>query len=390
MIDLNNLNEFEKECLKMRVICCDAASEQYGGLSSSTLGKALDKLLAETECMNRQGTEIEFAVASEIVRTVKEKGFPHRACGTSPSTIHSFLLGLSSVDPLSKDGSRLYPEMFFGLHGEKCADFSLVFPNEAIPIAEDRLKGLFSGNILKGKREYHWYYPVTEEGNSYIRMLLDKEGEFLFDPLDCDYEKMGLRQIILVPSDMLSELKRLKEETGVSAESIDPEKVDYQKLLSQDDLPGDVMVIDGKSRLRQIIQTMQPKTFAEYLQVEGLAHGTGLWDDEKDVPVENLKEGEGLLQMIAFREDVYERLLSHGYPREEAFRLSEQIRKGKGRRLTEMELAVMREHGLDEQFIELIRKVGYLFSRAHSMEFAPQAIRLLWYRAYKSDKGPNP
>ena len=364
---------------------------------------------------------IEFLTIADIVKTVDTLGYPHRVRGALPSVFAGYLLGISETNPLPAhyycpnckhieftgeecsgydlnarhgarkcplcgtemqgDGQQLYPEMFFGLEGEKGLSFELDLPKEALPAAINRLYELFDGNVLKGERENHYYYPSTGEGKAFIAEAKGKNPAYVLAPDVCDHRAHRLREIILTENRMLTVLKDMMDRTGLPVGNIQLDKIDYKDLFD----PASFLEFDdSNSREMNIIRYIKPGSFSEYLSVQGLAHGTGVWDETASLPVETLKTGNTGHKLSVFREDIYECLLSHGYEKKEAFRVADMIGRGRGNRLSAEDISFMRRKGLDDTYISFVKEIDYLFPRAHAAEYAIQMLRLVEYKKYYS------
>lgn len=118
---------------------------------------------------------------------------------------------------------------------------------------------------------------------------------------------------------------------------------------------------------RELLETFRPQTMEEYVKCYGLSKGTYVWENnQEDLYING---GMDLKDIIANREDVYEYLLNHGIDKATAFDISENVRKGKvrSRGWDSDTLEILRNSGASEQFINICKKIGYLYPRAHSM-----------------------
>ena len=76
-------------------------------------------------------------------------------------------------------------------------------------------------------------------------------------------------------------------------------------------------------------------------------------------------------------------LMKKGLDKEASFKIMEATRKGKVNRvLTEEILNDMLEHGVPEWYIESLKKIRYMFPKAHAVAYMISAIRLGWYKLY--------
>ena len=107
---------------------------------------------------------------------------------------------------------------------------------------------------------------------------------------------------------------------------------------------------------------MDPNSFAEHMYVEGMTARIS-----KNMYIESFmcrKMGYRPTNMIAFRDDVYFYLLDYGFVPEEAWRLSERVRKGLRLEITTSDMVHARDRWVSKQ----IEKTRYLSCKAHILE----------------------
>ena len=73
-------------------------------------------------------------------------------------------------------------------------------------------------------------------------------------------------------------------------------------------------------------------------------------------------------------------LISHGFDREEAYRISEDIRKGKG--LTDEEYDMLEASGVEKWRLDSWNKIRYSFPRAHAASYVLLAYRIAYFKAH--------
>ena len=135
--------------------------------------------------------------------------------------------------------------------------------------------------------------------------------------------------------------------------------------------------------------TMQvnPQKFSDLVAISGLTHGEGLWDDNADVLLKNGKE---ISELITSRENFKRLLMQYGVEEVLSNKIVEFIRKGKlhnkknrATNLIEWKKyeEVLRQHHVEEWFIESIKKVKYLYPLAHAAAYVINAYRLAWFKS---------
>ena len=87
--------------------------------------------------------------------------------------------------------------------------------------------------------------------------------------------------------------------------------------------------------------------------------------------------------VIAHRDDILQTLLRYGVERRTAVKLSHAAKKGRAKTALTPELtALLQEKGVPEWYVSSMKKIAYLFPRAHATENCIQALRLTWYQAH--------
>ncbi len=134
----------------------------------------------------------------------------------------------------------------------------------------------------------------------------------------------------------------------------------------------------GTPFVRQMLADTQPTTMEELIRLSGLSHGTNVWlGNAKDLIASQTAT---LRQCICTRDDIMNSLIERGVPDKIAFDTMENVRKGKGLR-PEME-AAMREHGVEDWFIDSCNKIAYMFPKGHAVAYVTMALRVAWFKVY--------
>ncbi len=103
---------------------------------------------------------------------------------------------------------------------------------------------------------------------------------------------------------------------------------------------------------RGMLVDTKPTTFEELIRISGLSHGTDVWlGNAQDLIVNNIAT---LSEAICTRDDIMIYLMKMGLPPQNAFKIMESVRKGKG--LNDEWEALMKEHDVPDWYIASCKK----------------------------------
>lgn len=337
------------------------------------------------------------------------------------------------------DGMDIPIETFLGFRGNKSPDIDLNFPYKCIDQIQEQLVEVFGkGHVVRAGT-----IEVTNDliGRRYARQYMIDHNQFpseerlehIADKLCCTVRAHGMDSYgyVIVPreycledftaadrddesheitthydfgsmrgalmkmdcmiSDSLSLLHQLGKLTGIDPytvplhdekvmmlfQSADTLDETGRQLLCETGTYG-IPEFDGAC-VRKMLYETQPKTINELILISGLSHGTGVWKGNGDILI---RSGEArLCDLPALRDDIMNTLTRKGMEREDAYRIMEKVRMGRG--LSEQMEAQMRRCGIEEWYINFCKKVLYMFPKAHAAAYVFASLRIAWFKVYQ-------
>ena len=135
----------------------------------------------------------------------------------------------------------------------------------------------------------------------------------------------------------------------------------------------------GTAFTRQMLNDTKPDKFDTLIRLSGFSHGTDVWlGNAKDL----ILSGKATVsETIGCRDDIMIFLISKGMDDRYAFKISENVRKGRG--LPDGAEENMIDAGVPEWYIESCKKTKYLFPKAHAVAYVLEAVRIAWFKVYR-------
>lgn len=277
---------------------------------------AYSQMEKELSYIRKQGSAPLFKVVFEALTGVRAKPKDFCPMGALASSMISYLLDFSNIDPL-ESVPKLYPVFCYGMLGEKKPDIELCV----------------STRIYRGLVRYF---------NDYSAEVLILYRHFENGKI------LGIR-------------------------IIDPQVKDE---IDDYDLRFSFHPIESKKKLRKELykgdafEIIRPRSYEDRVRCKGLMHNAK-WTWEENAKSLFTRGKVPLNMLISHREDVYEYMMDHGIGKNYSYIIAEYV--GKGRPLKKGwepdMLAAMQKAKIPLWYMESCTKIKYLFPRAHDMVF---------------------
>lgn len=140
----------------------------------------------------------------------------------------------------------------------------------------------------------------------------------------------------------------------------------------------------GTSLTKDMLSEIRPTTVADLLKVSGLSHGTDVWNGNSRDFLLGLRPGYPKVpfkELIGCRDDIMVYLMSKNIPANEAFKIMEDVRKG--RSVSKEFEDLMIEHNVPRWYIESCKLIKYMFPKAHATAYVIMALRIGWFKVYR-------
>jgi DNA polymerase-3 subunit alpha (Gram-positive type) len=340
-----------------------------------------------------------------------------------------------------KDGFNIPFEVFLGFEGDKEPDIDLNFAGEYQPVAHKYVEEIFgrenvfrAGTIgtVAGKTAYGFVMKYFEERQQPINkweadrltecctgvrrttgqhpggIIIVPRGHEIYEfcPVQhpandtdtdiitthFDYHSIdeNLLKLDILGHDVPSMIRQLQDMTGVDPlnvplkdqrvdslfngiEGLDIKDPEYRFKHGSYGIPE-----FGTKFVRQMLDDTKPTMFADLVRISGFSHGTDVWINYAQ---DFIRNGSATMRdAISTRDDIMNYLIHKGLPNKTAFKIMENVRKGKG--ITQEEADLMAENNVPEWYIESCRRIKYMFPKAHAVAYVMMSYRIAYYKVY--------
>ena len=249
-----------------------------------------------------------------------------------------------------------------------------------------RTSGQHPGGIIviPGEFDVEDFSPVNFPAN-------DVEAEWKTTHFDFHSIHDNVLKLDLLGHDDPTAIKLLEKLTGTIATEIPMNDEKIISLFSSPKAlgitPKDIMGEHsgamgipefGTKFVRGMLKNAKVESFGDLVSVSGLSHGTDVWATNAELLVRN--EGKTLSEVISCRDNIMIDLLAAGLEPLMSFQIMESVRKGKG--LTDEWMTALKEHDVEDWYIDSLLKIKYMFPKAHAVAYVTMAWRIAWYKIY--------
>lgn len=207
-----------------------------------------------------------------------------------------------------------------------------------------------------------------------------------------DYHSISSR---LVKLDILGHddptvLKMLQDLTGIDPRKIPIDDPQVMSLfrgteaigINPDELGSNLGTLGvpefGTKFVRQMLADTKPQNFSDLVRISGLSHGTDVWLNNAQELIKS--QTATVSEVISTRDDIMTYLIYQGLEPGIAFKIMEDVRKGKG--VKNDYIQYLKETDVPEWYINSCQKIKYLFPKAHAAAYVMSALRIAYYKVY--------
>ena len=208
-------------------------------------------------------------------------------------------------------------------------------------------------------------YVKNEEGHKLVTT------HFSYHDLTNNFLKLDVLSYFV-----LSILEKLEAGTGCNLLHIPFDDPPTISLFQKADTVG--VPEFHSAKVRRMLQELQPTSFSELVKVSAISHGIGAWEENAQ---KLIRQGVcSINEIVATRDDIMMYLIRKEVDPMLAFQVMESVRKGKGI-ISKTEL-MLRAKGGPDWYINSCQKIGYLFPRAHVVDYVIMNYRMAYYKAH--------
>lgn len=238
-----------------------------------------------------------------------------------------------------------------------------------------RTTGQHPGGILitPPNIDIHRYTPLNYPA--------DKKSEFTTTHLEYNFLSRFLLKMDILGHDEPKVFESLFSLTGIDPLSIAFNDKNVMKIFTEADTLG--VTEFGTDLAKKILSFLKPTKFSQLVQICGFSHGTDVWiNNQQNIYKKKILK---LDQLIGCRDDIWNILKKKGLNTQEAFIITEFIRKGKWKKIPEELKKLINQKLSDDEgkaYIGVLEKIVYIIPKAHAIAYTMSAWRGAYYKLY--------
>lgn len=291
---------------------------------------------------------------------------------------------------MNADGFHVSIESVWGLDGKKIISFEYNISEEFRPFAKRMLENLYPDNnivslgslykdrdkeIITMEESGLLILPTGHTIDDYTEMQeYLEDGDLCLTGNAWDIQQHNIHRILLFSSSIENTIVVMQRKTGIYIHDISLSEL---RSFTWNDLINTTALQETEAEL---YKELKPKTFANMVELHACAHDTfknvtHSINDTSWATIQLISQPEFVEYPCFTRDAIFDTALSLGISENDAFQISELIRKGQAGRKPEL----LDEYDLPDSFKKMARECLYLFPRAHCATYLLTYAILAYY-----------
>ena len=365
---------------RLRSLCESAVRLKY---NNDTLQAAEDYLAWELEAIERAGAPAVFLYLKDLTEKLGLKKHQYIVSWFYGGSMVTYLLDLSEIDPIQYN---LPPEMEFGIHKDKPVELRLAVSEEYFQEATKYYETVDGVQAV---------VDLTVEGLDFPcrRMLLIPEGSEIpivntiqdEDSVRHEFYRQGIVSYVIF--DVLSKLFEITGRTDSDITIYDKNVMGFFKHYDGTDEYYERVPKVRRMSSYEIQSAFEIETYRDLTRIQSLDVGKGVWWDNQERLV---REGVAdIRNVIAEREDIYDNCLMRGFDREFAYKVADDVARGRVLKGTSSiwneAKPLLLNAGMPEWYVGACEKIEYLPHRWYPVSYMMLDWKLAWFKVHYPD-----